>query len=148
MDIRFLDAQRDSCWERFFIKICKLDYWKYRANRSILDRELLEGHLDKIIQDMFKFIIVLRFNSEAAPDWIIDLDHIYVGFQILGVLILQSGAILPEIVRFAVLHSTTWEYDGQRGWSKLLIEKRKENLRKFRSVIENHKTGKPIKIDF
>ena len=52
------------------------------------------------------------------------------------------------MVKNAMFFSTGWEYDKMRGWSKLLEAERKENLRKFREAIANHKVGHGVDIDF
>lgn len=76
------------------------------------------------------------------------MDDILIGLQILGVLILQTGAYLPDIVCRGILYSTLWEYDKRREWSESFEEERKVYLKKFRNAIMNHKEGKKIKINF
>ena len=55
---------------------------------------------------------------------------------------------MPRIVKDSILYSTTWEYDGARGWAEAFIEVRKKNLSKFREAIFNYKEGKNVVIDF
>jgi len=154
-DIRLLDSRQDSVWERFFIKQCELNYnWgpseldPYFWNKEILTREILESHLDEIIDKiiLFKDFIsnpVLRPRKPKYDGyWVLCEDDIYIGFQILGLLILQTGSYLPEIVYDSILYSTRWEYDKERGWSKLLEEDRKKNLEIFRRAIQSHRVGK------
>ena len=135
-DIRYLDSLQDDVWERFFIKQCGLIHdfgssdldpaqkYHHLWNKEILTREILESHLDEIID---KIILFKDFISNPAlrpriPKydgyWVISEDDIYIGFQILGVLILQTGSFLPKIVEDSILYSTRWEYDKERGWSK------------------------------
>ncbi len=70
------------------------------------------------------------------------------GYQILGVIILQAGGFLPKIVENAILYSTTWEYDRRREWSEAFVEERKENLERFRNAVITYKNGQIIAIDF
>ena len=60
-DIRYLDSLRDDAWERFFIRQCGLVHefgpseldpaqkYNHLWNKEILTREILESHLDEII---------------------------------------------------------------------------------------------------
>ena len=163
-DIRILDSLQDDVWERFFIRQCGLIYdfgpsdsdpaQKYHPNwnRDLLTREILESHLDEIIDKiiLFKDFVsnpVLRpRNPKYDGYWVISEDDIYIGFQILGVLILQTGSYLPKIVEDSILCSTGWDYDKTRGWSKPFEQERKENLENFRKAILSHKVGKTILI--
>jgi len=155
-DIRILDSLRDSVWERFFIKQCGILYYpssdsfsdihrSYYNNKDLLTREVLESSLDEIIDKiiLFKDFIsnpVLRpRNPKYDGYWVISEDDIYIGFQILGVLILQTGSYLPKIVEDSILYSTRWDYDKERGWSKPCEKERKENLESFRHTILSHK---------
>ena len=157
-DIRYLDSLRDSVWERFFIKQCGLLYYSssecssdihksYYINNELLTREILESSLDEIIDKviLFKDFIsnpVLRpRNPKYDGYWVISEDDIHIGFQILGVLILQTGSYLPKIVEDSILCSTRWNYDKERGWSKPLEKERKKNLDQFRHAIMTHKRG-------
>ena len=159
-DIRHLDSLQDDVWERFFIRQCGLVHnwdssdldaspkYNHHSNREILTREILESHLDEIIDKiiLFKDFIsnpVLRpRNPKYDGYWILSEDDIYISFQILGLLILQTGSYLPKIVEDSILHSTRWEYDKERGWSKLCEKERKKNLESFRNAIQSHKEGK------
>ncbi|TFG21359.1 MAG: hypothetical protein EU529_13610 [Promethearchaeota archaeon] len=134
-DIRLLDDEHDKEWTRFIFNACDLEYHQLRENK--ITREILEKNLDQIVNKIF------NCNDEYN-----NVDAILIGFQILGIFILKTGAFLPEIVKNAILFSTTWEYDKMRGWSRLLEEERKENLDNFRKAILNHKVGKIIKISF
>jgi len=155
VDIRLLDSKRDYCWEKFFIKSCGLDYEEYRLNEEILTCEILEEYLDDIVDQIIGFIdythnpaLRPRLPWHGKGYWVLSVDDILVGLQILGVLILQTGAYLPDIVRKGILFSTLWEYDKWRGWSQPFEKERKENLKKFRKAILMHKTGTKTKINF
>ena len=112
----------------------------------------MESHLYEIIDKIilfkdFIFNPVLRpRNPKYDGYWVISEDDIYIGFQILGVLILQTGSYLPKIVEDSILGSTEWDYDKTRGWSKPFEQERKENLENFRKAILSHKVGKTILI--
>jgi hypothetical protein len=154
-NIRHLDSIRDKNWERFFISCCGLDFKQYWYNEEILTREILEYHLDNIVDKIIGFIDYVyrpelrpRLPSHGDGYWVLSMDDILIGFQILGVIILQTGAYLPDIVRRGILYSTLWEYDKRREWSESFEEERKENLRKFRDAIMNHKEGRKIQITF
>ena len=89
-----------------------------------------------------------RLPTHGDGYWILSMDDIHIGLQILGILILQTGACLPEYVRKRILYSTLWDYDKRRDWSKSFEEERKGNLRKFRDAILSHESGRKVKINF
>jgi len=153
-DIRYLDSLGDKVWERFFIKICGLNFKQYWYHEETLTQEVLETYLDDIVDKVIGFIDYVN-NPWLKPRlpsydgyWVLPMDDIFIGLQILGVLILQTGAYLPEYVRKGILYSTLWVYDKRRGWSVSFEEERKENLEKFRGAIITHKQGHQTKIDF
>ncbi len=47
-----------------------------------------------------------------------------------------------------VLYSTLWEHDKKHEWSEPFEEERRDNLRKFRGAIINHRQGKKVSITF
>jgi hypothetical protein len=111
----------------------------------------LDGIVEKIINFIdyvFKPELRPRIPSHGDGYWVLSMDDILIGLQILGILILQTGAYLPDIVRRGILYSTLWEYDKKREWSEPFEEERKENLRKFREAIINHREGNKIEITF
>lgn len=146
-DIRLIDDENEKRWARLIFRLCNLDYNTFKEDE--LTREILELHLEEIISEIFSS---MADNIGSNKDTFIGnydyVDDILVGFQILGIFILRTGTYLPDIVRHAILFSTTWEYDRMRGWSRLLEEERKENLKKFRKAIIDHRPGRVIKIDF
>ena len=135
-DIRLLDDKYDNTWTRLFIEICGLDFEKYYYQNDILTLEILEPHLDEIIEEIHN---ISKMSSK---------DSILVGYQILGVLILQSGTRMPDVVRNSIMSSTKWEYDKSRGWAKPCEKERKENLERFRNAIILHKIGVKTNINF
>jgi len=146
VDIRILDDKRDRQWQKFFIRACGLCYEDYVHNEALLTREILESHLSSFINQMIAFGASFfdspeKLSSNDSEVLILSLDDIYIGFQILGLLILETGAKLPFLVKDSVLYSTTWEYDKHRGWSEYYEEERKKNLKNFRRAILNHKSG-------
>lgn len=146
-DIRLLDDKYDKEWTILIFSVCGLDYEALREER--LTREILEPHLGKIIEEIFNSMAENIENDSInySGDFKY-VDGILIGFQILGIFILKTGAYLPDIVKHAILFSTTWEYDRMRGWSKHFEEDRKENLKKFREAILDHEKGRKIKISF
>jgi len=154
-DIRYLDSLRDRNWERYFIGFCNLDFHQYCHNEEILTQDILECHLDELVDRIIGFIDYVyrpklrpRLPSHGEGYWVLSMDDILIGLQILGVLILQTGAYLPDIVRRGILYSTLWEYDRKRAWSEPFEDKRKENLARFQDAIINHKRGQSVKITF
>lgn len=63
------------------------------------------------------------------------MDDIYIGYQILGLLIIQSKSLMPQEVYDAIMFSTSWKYDKTRIWAKDYIPYRKRNLQLFRDLI-------------
>ena len=155
MNIRFLDFKMDNAWERFILKICGIDYYgEYRCNKNILTREILEAYLDEIVDRIILFEdyvdndILRPRNPKYDGWWVISEDDIYIGYQILGILILQTGPFLPKLVEDSILYSTTWEHDKQRMWVKSAEDIRKKNLAQFRDAIQHHQAGVAIEINF
>jgi hypothetical protein len=153
-DIEYLDFLNDRNWEKYFIKICGLEFNDYRFQKVILTREILEAHLDEIVDKIINFIDYV-FRPQLRPRlpsfdgyWILSMDDIFIGIQILGLLILQTGSYLPDLVRRGILYSTTWEYDKKREWSKPFEDERKNNLKNFRDAILKYVPGNKIKITF
>ena len=133
--IRLLDDERDKEWTKFIFDLCGLNYETVRGER--LTQKILDAHMNTIVREIFKYMGDYEY-----------IDECLIGFQILGIFILETGAHLPDIVKYTILFSATWEYDKRRGWSELLEEERKENLKKFRDAILNHKLGQKTKITF
>lgn len=137
MDIRFLDKKYDTVWERFYLRMCGLDYDKeYYWDKSVLTREIFETFLDDIIDKIIFFKEYINnplLRPRAAPFgdgwWVLSMDDIHIGYQILGILILQTGSYLPKIVLDSILYSTRWDYDKQRGWTDSIVKIRRENFR-------------------
>jgi hypothetical protein len=67
-----------------------------------------------------------------------------VGYQILALIILETGAFLPEKVKQEVLRSTTWKNDRQWGWSPDLLIPRKHFLKEFRRALRSYHGEKVI----
>ena len=164
MSIRDLDLLRDSVWERFFVEKCGLEFdtgfsyssAKYHPyhNRGALTREMLESNLDEIIDEIIGFTDFVSNPNLRPRDtkyngyWVHSLDDIYIAYQILGLLILQTGSFLPKIVEDSIIKSTEWDYDKSRGWSAAIKDKRKQNLESFRNAIKTHKIGRITPISF
>lgn len=145
-DIRELD--HEHLWERFYLEICGLDFERiyYYNSKDSINREILENHLDGILGYFHKFkkIVnnpILRPKPPRYGSWVADMDDIYIGYQILGLLILYTKAKLPFEVYDAILYSTTWEYDKTRMWAQSYVDRRKKNLEVFRNLIIMHKSN-------
>ncbi len=142
MYIRYLDSP-DHSWERFLVELCGLDFDKYWRNREILTKEALERHLGDILFDL-RSVENSILNKERSFLNVDTWDDLVIGYQILGILILQTGSYLPDHVRDIILSSTTWEFDRRREWSKDLEEDRKFYLDDFRNKIMSHKEGRKV----
>ena len=145
-DIRELD--HEHLWEAFFLEICGLEFERsYSSHGEVIMREMLEDHLDEILDYIHKFKRIvksslLRPKPPGYGNWVADMDDIYIGYQVLGLLILSTNTRLPFEVYDAILYSTTWEYDKTREWAQFYVDKRKKNLEIFRNLIIIHKSVK------
>lgn len=143
MDIRSLDKSQE--WEKWIIEeICNLDFEEYLMNKNILTQKKLEDYLDEVIRR----ILEIRLQIENPPFYeerIFKEDTKYIAFQILAILILETGSYLPEIVKQNVLKSTTWEFDKRRGWDSNALEIRKFYLNEFRKKILSYRPNNKIK---
>ena len=134
-------------WEEWIIEQCGLDYYEYGVHPEILTMKILENNLDKIIYriEELKKTVDERpfrgyglFGEPVYDEFIYSLDQASVAYHILGLLILETGSLLPENVKREVLKSTTWKYDKHRGWSPDLIEYRRFFLKQFRRTIRRY----------
>lgn len=153
-DIRYLDSLYDKHWEKFLIRSCGLDFEYYWHHEEVLTRDILNSNIDDLVDKILSFEDFV-VNPKIRPrnprfdgSWVLSDDDIHKGFQILGILILQTGGYMPRIVKDSILYSTTWEYDKSRGWAEAFIEERKQNLSKFRNAVINYKEGQKVFIDF
>jgi len=142
-----MERDREHLWERFFLEICGLDYEiSYSSHGKVISREILEDHLDEILDYINKFKEIagdslLRPKPPNYGSWVTYMDDIYIGYQILGLLILYTNAKMPYEVYDAILYSTTWEYDKTRIWSESYAEQRKKNLEVFQNLVIMHKSN-------
>ena len=145
MYIRHLDGP-DHSWETIFVeRFFGLKFDHYWFHREILTREDLDHKLERILE----YLEHLEGTIDNPPKYgsrVSSWDSLVIAYQILGVLILQTGAILPKKVKKVILETTTWKYDKKRGWSSdpKIIRARKFYLKDFRKKIKNHKTGNKI----
>ena len=142
MYIRSLDSP-DHLLEKFLVELCGLDFNEYWRNREILTKDNLERHLGDILFEL-RSIENSISNKEQSCLNVNTLDDLVVGYQILGILILQTGSYLPDHVRNMILSSTTWEFDKRRGWSEDLEKDRIFYLNDFRNKIINHSVGRKV----
>ena len=152
--IRYLDSLDDKNWERFFIKSCGIDFEQYWHHKEVLTRDILESKIDDIVDKILSFEDFVS-NPKLRPRnplyngfWVISNEDILLGFQILGIIILQTESYMPRIVKDSILYSTTWEYDKRKEWAEAFIDERKENLKKFREAVIAYKEGQSVVIDF
>lgn len=122
-----------SYWVRWIInEVCGL------THSSKLTMRILESHLAEILSDLGE----MRERTDKADD---RYATIAIGYQVLALFLLETGAYVPEVVKEEVLFSTTWEYD-QRWWGRSdFIESRKKFLNKLREAVKNQIQGKKYK---
>lgn len=140
IDIRILD--NDNQWERWIVEeFCELDYEDYYWDKTILTQKMMEQNLDEIVRHIEK--IKSQFeNPPIYGDRITSLEAIDIAYQILALLLLETGSYVPEVVKEKVLKSTEWEFDKQWDWDENALKIRKFYLNEFREKILLHESGK------
>lgn len=145
-DIRDLD--KDHEWEKFIINSCNVDFEEYYfQKKKNLTHTILEENLDNILNNILKFKEYI-YNPYLSPEtlkpdsWVLSIDDIHIGFQILGLLIIETGANMPYEVYDSIMISTKWEYDKTRKWAKYYEKHRKKNLEIFRNLVILYKNKK------
>ncbi len=143
MDIRVLD--NDNQWERWIVEeFCDLDYEDYYMDKIILTQKALEQNLDEIIRRIEK----IKSQFDDPPLYSVHitcLEAIDIAYQILALLLLETGSYVPEVVKEKVLKSTEWEFDKQWDWDENALKIRKFYLNEFREKILHHEPGKKEK---
>jgi len=104
-------------WIELFFEKCGIVLSEYQNDRSILNKAILEKHLDDLI----------NYANNSG-----DIS----AHQTLVVLILQVGAKLPNALKEKVLESLEWENDNKRySWPPYAINVRKVYLEDFKQKI-------------
>jgi hypothetical protein len=116
------------------IEACGLKYEEYVNNKTILTKELIELHLDELID------IVDRMNH-------------HVEYLIFGILILTTGSRISDSLRQKIIDAADWKYDQENYMlkntnDKDFLELRKEILIDFQEQVRNYKEGQSIDYDF
>lgn len=148
MSSRELD-DGDIKWEDWIIE-CYLGLDIYPSQLTANDinihiDDLLDyfEYLEKTIEDKELAYRGKGLFGERVYDWnISSIDALEIAYQILGILILETGAIVPEKLKKILINITDYEYDKKWGWSKDFEKTRKEFLEFFRYAIKNHTSGK------
>ena len=110
-------------WIELFFEKCGIVFLDYQKYRSILNKAILEEHLDNLI----------NYANKSG-----DIS----AHQTLAVLILQVGAKLPDDLKEKVLESLEWENDSKRySWSPYVINVRKVYLEDFKQKILSYKNN-------
>ena len=110
-------------WIELFFEKCGIVFLDYQKYRSILNKAILEEHLDNLI----------NYANKSG-----DIS----AHQTLAVLILQVGAKLPDDLKEKVLESLKWENDNKRyHWSPYVINIRKVYLEDFKQKIISYKNN-------
>jgi len=140
MNIKDLDKLDE--WEKWIIKdVCRISHDEYVTNKNIFTQKILENHLNEIIYRLEDMRENLDDRSKFG-EFVFCEEAIDVAFQILAILILETGSFLPKKVKKEVLKSTAWEYDKNWGWNTESINLRRVYLDDFRNKIINHIPGK------
>lgn len=150
MSSRDLD-NGDESWEEIFVGICGLSYFEYSFHPSLLTSRILEDHLEEIIErlDYLKATIANKelayrgkgfFGDDIYGDHCTSEVQTEIAYQILAILILETGSYLPDKIRDEVLHIIEWENDKKWGWDSY----RKRYLEVLRIALKTHnkKPGK------
>ena len=104
-------------WREIFLEKCGIVLSEYQGDRNILNKAILEKHLDD-------FINIANKSGDVSAH------------QTLAVLILQVGAKMPNDLKEKVLESIKWENDNKRySWSPYVINVRKVYLEDFKQKI-------------
>jgi hypothetical protein len=142
MFIKALD--KNYLWEKWIVdEICGINFDDYFMGKKSLTMRTLEDHIEDIIERLEK--MKANINKSDDPffygDYVTDIRDAAIGYQILALLVLETGAFLPEKVKEEVLKSTTWEFDKEWKWAPNAINIRKFYLNEFRQKILNHGPG-------
>ena len=116
-----MDGDTDLEYLNDILILCKIDYFHFAENNRLLTQEIIEDNIDNIISDL---------NSTDI-----------LGYQILGVLILETGAQLPGEVKEIIINSINNELNGEINALPPYIEIRKIYLKDFKKKILKHKRG-------
>jgi len=110
-------------WREIFFEECGITLLEYQNNRNMLNKAILEEHLDD-------FINTANESGDVSAH------------QTLAVLILQVGAKLPSDLKEKVLESLEWENDNKKySWPPYVINVRKVYLEDFRQKILSYKNN-------
>jgi hypothetical protein len=110
-------------WREIFLEECGIVLSEYENDRNMLNKAILEKHLDD-------FINIANESGYVSAH------------QTLAVLILQVGAKLPSDLKEKVLESLEWENDNKRNsWSPYAINVRKVYLEDFRQKIISYRNN-------
>lgn len=130
------DLDRDHEWEQYFLEKCGINYSSYCSDRNLLTRNILELVVDEIVNEIETSKLNLENGFKTYKfDWVLSIDDIHTGYQILGLLLLDLDLDIPKEVSDSISISTDWNYDKMRQWSADYINFRKANLKLFRKKI-------------
>lgn len=116
----------DGEWdiEYHIIELLGLDYYSYLNDETILNREVLELNMEKILT-------VVNNPSKNSGY-----------FQILGYFILKTGATISDELKNKIAEATKWEYEETIYPNKEMEEERKTVLKDLRDKILDHRPGR------
>lgn len=116
-------SEKHYYWKEIFLEKCGIVLLKYQSDRSILNKAILEEHLDDLI----------NYADKSG-----DIS----AHQTLTVLILQVGANLRNNLKTKVLESLNWETDNKRySWSHYVVNVRKVYLNDLKQKILSYRSG-------
>lgn len=136
MSIRISDEFR--YWEKFFVqKFCKIDFHFYSYCKNICHKNVLEKTvLEKKLYDILSTLSEFKANKSYFD------EELSVAYQILTVLVLETGSLLPDQLKNNTLRVLEQEYDMIHKWDSTKILIRKWYLNDFKRKIISHERGK------
>lgn len=136
MSIRISDQLR--YWEKVFVQeFCKVDFRSYSycrniCHKNILNSSVLEKEIYRILSKLKNFKDYKDFQDEELS----------VAYQILTVLILETGSLLPKQLRRIVLEILEREFEMIHQWKSNRVLIRKWYLNDFKIKINSYERGK------
>lgn len=125
-----------------------------RNDKEGLTKEILEEHLEELITyiELTPSRLAPTFPSNSdCPEYIRQMriinEEIVVFYHVLGILILQTGAVLPDRVKNVILEKDYLEanrFEGFEGFKKKIREYTSGHpLEKIRDIIKREKKEHP-----
>lgn len=136
MSIRISDQLR--YWEKFFVQeFCKIDFRSYSYCKNICHKNILNS--SALEKKIYRILSKLK-NFKDYKD--IQDEELSVAYQILTILILETGSLLPEQLRGVILEILEREFEMIHQWNSNEVLIRKWYLNDFKTKINSHERRK------